>query len=375
MSKRNIVIVGSGLSGATLANKFANDGHMVFVYEKRDHIGGNVYDYTHDETNLLIGKYGAHIFHTSYEDVWKFVNKFTEFNSYEHKVLSKVDDKLVPVPVNITTVNEILGMNIKTEKAMKKWLEYRQGLYEQIFPNNKNSKEAALRRIGEYTLYYKMFKYYTYKQWAKYPEELEPSVLERIPIRTDYNDRYFSDKYEGIPKNGYTRMVNKMLNHKNIFMWLNYDFKEVPKDIEDPLIFYTGKIDSYFNDKFGALEYRSLRFEHEVYQGESFQRAAVVNYPQMDEDFTRIVEHKKIYQQEGPKTLITREYSSSTGEAYYPVPTERNRKIYAKYQKEAEKLEKEGIYFVGRLANYKYFNMDQAIKNALELYNKVKETT
>jgi UDP-galactopyranose mutase len=362
-----ILIVGAGLSGATLARCFADDGHNITIIEKRNHIAGNVYDYKNKD-GLLIGKYGAHIFHTSYEDVWKFVNKYSKWNKYEHRVLSKVDGKLVPIPINIDTVNTLLGLSITSEEEMKLWLK-KQGAGK--IKNPKNSEESALNRIGNEELYSKMIKNYTKKQWDMYPNELEPSVLDRIPVRTNNYDRYFSDTYEAMPKEGYTKFVENILNHKNIKVVLETDYFEFKDKNNFDYEFFTGKIDQYFNEKYGKLQYRSLRFEHEIHDTESYQEAAVVNYPQEDVDFTRIVEHKKLYGQDNEKTLITKEYSKADGEAYYPIPNSTNRKIYQKYQKEASESA-ENVCFVGRLANYKYFNMDQAIKNALDIYNNMK---
>lgn len=363
-----IVIVGAGLSGAVLAERYANLGHEVMIIEKRDHIAGNVYDYV-TERGLLMSKYGAHIFHTSDNQVWDYVNRFSVWKNYEHRVLSKVDEQLVPVPVNIDTVNKILKLNIKNPEEMKSWLQDQRHSIKDGTRGD-DSRDAALRRIGNVELYEKMFKYYTYKQWNMFPEKLEASVLERIPIRTDYNDRYFSDKHEGIPSLGYTEMVRRMLDHKNIYVMLNTDYFDIKDSLNPDQLFFTGKIDSYFNNTFGKLQYRSLRFEHETLEQKSFQEAAVINYPTMDVKYTRIVEHKKIYNQlDEPYTIITKEYPTDEGEPYYPIPNKKNRDLYDKYKKLTEH-NKEAT-FIGRLANYKYFNMDQAIKNALNIFNEL----
>lgn len=361
---KTIHIVGAGLSGATLARKFAEDGHKVLVFEKRDHIGGNTYDYL-NEYGIRMSKYGAHIFHTSDEKVWDFVTQFTDFLPYEHKVKSRVNGKLVPVPVNIDTVNTLFDTNIKTEEEMKTWLDNETAPYKDI--EKTNSEISALQRVGK-RLFGLMFENYTRKQWDKEPFQLEAAVMDRIPVRTDHNDRYFSDKYEGIPSLGYTNMVRNMLEHENITLILGRDYHKAVQQDKPDYLFYTGKIDTYFGEKFGKLEYRSIEFEHHTHKTESFQEAAVVNYPSLSRPFTRIIEHKKLYMQESPYTTVTYEFSIAGGEPYYPVPNPVNRELYSKYQEEAEKLEKQGIFFVGRLANYKYFNMDQAIKNALEVY-------
>ena len=253
-------------------------------------------------------------------------------------------------------------MDFTDGEELKQWVESQHP--DIIDP--KNSEESALKRIGSDVIYEKMFKNYTKKQWDKYPAELDASVMERIPVRYDHNDRYFGDTYEGIPKEGYTVMVRNMLDHDNIRVILGRDYHDMKLD-EPELLFYTGKIDTYFGEKFGKLEYRSIEFEHETLKQESFQSLPVINYPSEDVPYTRIIEHKKFYNQDLPVTTITREYSIAGGEPYYPVPNQVNRDLYEKYREEAEKLEEQGIYFIGRLASYKYFNMNQAVRAALDL--------
>ena len=363
--EKPIIIVGAGLSGATLARKYAEDGEQVIVVDKRDHIGGNTYDFV-NEHGILMAKYGAHIYHDSDDETWEFVSRFTEWIPYEHRVKSSVDGKLVPVPTNIDTYNEVLGENWTDGTKLQEWVEAQ---HPEI-TEPKNSEESALKRIGSDIIYEKMFKNYTKKQWDKYPSELDASVMERIPVRYDHNDRYFGDKYEGIPKKGYTHMVKNMLDHENIRVILGRDYHDMMLP-EPKLLFYTGKIDTYFGDKFGKLEYRSIEFEHETHAIKSYQDHAVINYPEEQYPFTRIIEHKKFFGEDYenlPVTTITREYSIAGGEPYYPVPNQANRDLYEKYRIEAEKLEEQGIYFIGRLASYKYFNMNQAIRAALDLY-------
>jgi UDP-galactopyranose mutase len=368
MQQADIIIIGAGISGSVLAERYANLGKKVLVLEKRDHIAGNCYDYYNDD-GILVSKYGAHLFHTNYEDVWEYVNRFSKWYFYEHKVLGKIDGKLVPIPVNITTVNELLGLNIKNEAEMKKWLDENQVHNE----NPKDGREAAMARVGK-VLYEKIFKNYTKKQWDKYPEELDASVLNRIPVRADFDDRYFSDKYQYLPEGGYTQMFKKILAHPNITVKLNTDFFDIRDELKNyQKLFYTGPIDQFFDFKFSLkekLEYRSIRFVHETHDQEFYQSNSVINYPN-EEEFTRIVEYKYITGQKHPKTTIVKEYTTDEGEPYYPVPNPRNQAIYEKYQTEAKKLV--DIYFVGRLANYKYFNMDQAFKNALDLFSELEE--
>lgn len=365
MRKWDVLAVGAGISGATLAERYAKMGKKVLVLEKRDHIGGNCYDYI-DENGILISKYGAHLFHTNDEEIWKYVNRFSNWYKWEHKVLAKVDDQLVPIPVNMDTVSRIFNLNLSSEKEMKIWLETNRI----PIKNPKDGKEAVLSKIGE-VLYEKMFKYYTKKQWDKFPEELNASVLNRIPVRTNRDDRYFSDKYQALPEKGYTKIFEKMLDHPNIEVRLNGDYFDVRDSLPGfEKIFYTGPIDKFFDFKHkvqGELEYRSIRFEFETLNQEYFQNNSVINYPGPEVDFTRIIEYKHFGNQKTKKTTIVREYSTDEGEPYYPVLNDRNLNLYKLYQIEAENHP--DVYFVGRLANYKYFNMDQAFKNALNLFH------
>ena len=362
--KADILIIGAGISGAVLAERYAAIGKKVLILEKRDHIAGNCYDYI-DENGILVSKYGAHLFHTKEEDVWKYVNRFSSWYKWEHKVIAKVDNQLVPIPVNITTVNKIFNLNISTEEEMRNWLEENRIEIE----NPKNGKEAVLDKVGP-VLYEKMFRHYTKKQWDKFPEELDADVLNRIPVRTNFDERYFSDKYQALPENGYTKMFENILKHPNIRVELNTDYFDVKDEISGySKLFYTGPIDRFFEFKYSLedkLEYRSINFVSETVDKEYFQENSVVNYPGMEVDFTRIVEYKHFGNQKSEKTTIVKEFTVDTGEPYYPVPNKKNRTIYERYKKEAENLK--DIYFVGRLANYKYFNMDQAFKNALDLF-------
>ena len=316
------IIVGAGLSGATLARKLAEEGEKVLVIEKRNHIGGNTYDYIDTKTGIRLSKYGAHIFHTNSEIVWEFVNKFSEWNTYIHKVLSYVKDKYVPIPVNITTVNELFDLKISNISEMQSWLKENQ-----VKSEIKNSKDSALARVGQ-ELYELMFENYTIKQWNLNPSELEASVLERIPVRDTFNDRYFSDKYEALPSNGYTEFVKNILDHKNITVELNTEYNyNIHKSKK---LFFTGKIDSYFADKFGKLEYRSLNFKYKTYDIEDYQPVAVVNYPSLEYPYTRKIDYKKFYNTKSKYSIIAEEFSSNVGEEYYPVPTKKNRDIYYK---------------------------------------------
>lgn len=362
--KVDILIIGAGISGAVLAERYAAIGKKVLVLEKRSHIGGNCYDFI-DENGILVSKYGAHLFHTNEEEVWTYVNRFSDWYDWEHKVLAKVEGKLVPIPVNITTVNQIFNLNITTEVEMKQWLEVNRIKKE----NPKDGKDAVLNKVGP-ELYEKMFRHYTKKQWDKYPEELDAGVLNRIPVRTNFDDRYFSDKYQALPKKGYTKLFERMLSHPNIHVELNTDYFDVKEVVTGySKLFYTGPIDRFFEFKHSLdekLEYRSINFISETIDKEHFQENSVINYPGTEVDYTRIIEYKHFGNQKTTKTTIVKEFTVDTGEPYYPVPNKKNGEIYERYRKETEKLK--DVYFVGRLANYKYFNMDQAFKNALDLF-------
>lgn len=364
MEAKQIVIIGAGISGAVLAERYAALGKSVLVIEKRDHIGGNCYDYV-DDNGILVSKYGAHLFHTNHEDVWAYVNRFANWYQWEHRVLAHVDGKLVPIPVNIQTVNLLFDLNIGSEEEMLQWLEQNRP----HIADPRNGEEAALARVGP-VLYEKMFRHYTKKQWDKYPGELDAEVLNRIPVRTNFDDRYFSDKYQALPEGGYTRLFEKMFDHPNITVRLNTDYFEVMDQIEKPeKLFYTGPIDRYFDFKYSVeekLEYRSIRFVSETVDQEYYQENSVVNYPGTEVAFTRIIEYKHFGNQKSDKTTIVKEYTIDSGEPYYPILNSRNRSIYEKYNQEAQKLT--DVHFVGRLANYKYFNMDEAFKNALDLF-------
>jgi UDP-galactopyranose mutase len=342
----DIIIIGAGLSGCVIAERFANlQNKKVLILEKREHIGGNCYDYI-DENGILINKYGAHLFHTNDEDVWNYINTFDKWIRWEHKVVGLVDNQIVPIPVNITTVNMVCNENIRNESEMNKWLENVQIKYDTI----ENSEQIAKSRVGE-VLYNKIFKDYTFKQWNKYPEELKPEVLARIPLRNNFDDRYFSDKYQALPHKGYTKFFEKLINNPNIHVQLNTDYLKIKNQFKDKIIIYTGPIDYYFTD-YEKLECNS-----------------VVNYPENNVDYTRIVEYKHFLNQQSPHTTIVKEYTSDIGDPYYPVLNDKNLKLYEKYKKMADNEIKNNIHFIGRLANYKYFNMDQAIKNALDYYN------
>lgn len=361
----DVLVVGCGLSGCVLAERFAKvKNYKVLIIDKRDHIGGNCYDYIHKQTNILVSKYGPHFFHTDDDEVWNYVQIFSEWVPYEHKVVAFVDDKYVPVPVNINTVNQIFNLKLTTSKQMDQWLKKNQIQYNKI----ENSQQMACSLVGK-ELYNKIFKNYTKKQWDKYPSELSPQVCARIPVRNNHDNRYFTDKYQAVPKNGYTEFIKNMIEHENISVKLDTNFFDLdPVFYKDKIIIFTGPIDHYFSGKgLEKLEYRSLIFENEVYKNVGyFQSHTTVNYPDLSVPYTRITEYKHCYPVKTEDTVITKEYSCKDGEPYYPVLNEKNLKLFEKYKQLAS--ETKDVHFVGRLANFKYFNMDQAIKNSLDYF-------
>jgi len=364
------LIVGCGLSGVTIAERLANqNGEKVIIIDKRYHIGGNCYDYVDDETGIRVHKYGPHLFHTNNQRVWEYVTSFDDWTRWDHKVLSYVNNRYVSIPVNITTVNELCGENIKNSEEMKEWLKETQVKYDEIT----NSEQMAKSRIGV-SLYELMIKPYTFKQWNKDPSELNPSVCARIPIRDNFDTRYFSDKYQALPTHGYTHFIQSILNsNSNIEVILNTtytDFKQMSKFDEIETVIFTGPIDEYFSDKgLEKLEYRSIKFDiTRIKNCGYYQPASQVNYPSIDYPFTRITEYKHLLYQKSDHTVIVSEQSTDVGDPYYPVPNDRNLSLFDKYKQLAEKEEINNVYFLGRLANYKYFNMDQAIDNALTFF-------
>lgn len=370
--KTNILIVGAGPSGATLARCFAEDNEHVTIIDNRNHIGGNCYDYINDY-GIRIHKYGPHFFHTNDKQVWDFVNRFTKFTPYELKVKAYINDLIVPVPVNIDTVNSLFALDIRNSHQMTKWLSK---VRTNFNPPN-NSKEAALNNCGT-ALYSLLFKGYTYKQWERDASELEPSVLQRIPIYTDRYDGYFRDVFQGLPENGYTCLFEKMLNHPLIDTHTSTDYFGLKESLNPKLTIFTGRIDRFYADRgYDPLEYRSLRFEHETYKvgkGNFHQSNIVMNYPDVTVPYTRTVEYKHIPNIETHRsteyTTVVKEYPMRDGDAYYPIPNEKNRILYDKYKQLS--CHETNIVFSGRLANYKYYNMDKAISAALDLYSSIK---
>jgi len=383
-AKVDLLIVGAGLSGAVIAERCSKElGMTSLIIDSRDHLGGNCYDYV-EEHGIRVSKYGAHLFHTKYERVWDYVTRFSEWMPYDHRVRGLVPDRngvkrLVPIPPVQATVNALYGESISSEEEMQAWYDSQRVPCPGEHPAN--SEEAALSRVGP-ELYESIFKHYTKKQWDKYPAELDASVMLRLPCRTSTDERYFGDDWQALPLRGYTRIFeNMLLDDPNITLRLGVDYFKARSEGSLPeygMLVYTGPIDTYFAAQgMPKLEYRSIRFEEEYVEEPKtgfFQEAMVVNYPSPDVGFTRIVEYKHVPNQtEAVKTgkvtgtIIAKEYSSAEGDPYYPVPNPENTALYEKYRALAEK--EENVCFVGRLASYKYFNMDQAIQNALEMFD------
>jgi len=381
--KYNLVIVGAGLSGAVMAERASKLlGLKSLVIDKRDHIGGNCYDYI-DEHGIRTSKYGVHIFHTKHDRVKEYVQQFSEWIPYEHRVVAKARDidgkaKFVPMPPNQQTVNMLFHENITSKEEMVAWLDKRRPRKETGGEGYRprNGEEMAISRVGK-ELYEMLIKPYTKKQWNKYPKELDAEVFTRLPYREDKDDRYFDDPWQHLPKDGYTAMFeNILLKDPKITVRVDTDYFKVTDSLpEHDLLVFTGPIDAYFAEQgLPKLEYRSIFWEKEYLEPSAkiFQPAWVVNYPEADVNWTRISEYKHSPNQpagvrEYPGTVVYREYSTDDGDPYYPVPNKRNKDLYLKYQAMA-KAEK-GVKFVGRLASYKYFNMDQAILNALEFFD------
>ena len=358
------LIVGAGFAGSVLAERLARGaGKKVLICDVRSHIGGNAYDHYNDD-GLLIHKYGPHIFHTNAREVFDYLSHFTAWRQYQHRVRACVDGQMLPMPINLDTINSIFGMNLTTfevDEFLASVAEPR----EQI----RTSEDVVVSKVGR-ELYKKFFQGYTRKQWGLDPSELDASVTARVPTRTNRDDRYFTDTYQAMPLHGYTRMFEKMLDHPNIKIMLNTDYREIEPYISYAEMIYTGPVDAFFDYRFGKLPYRSLEFVHETHDRERYQDYPVVNYPN-DYAYTRITEFKYLTGQEHRKTSIVYEIPQAEGDPYYPVPRPENARVYEQYKALADHTE--GVHFVGRLATYKYYNMDQVVAQALKLYRTLTE--
>jgi UDP-galactopyranose mutase len=373
------IVVGSGFAGSAMAERIANVlNQKVLIIEKRNHIGGNCYDYR-DENNIIVHKYGPHLFHTDYKEVFDYLSNFTDWYIYHHKVLAFVDGKKIPLPFNLNSIYEVFPQELAKRLEVKLIEKYGYGTKISILELLKE-EDQDLKFLANY-VYEKIYKNYTMKQWGLKPEEISPQATARVPIYISRDNRYFTDKYQAIPKDGYTKIFERMLNHPNIKIMLNTDFKEVISiDFENKKIYFlgqefkgklifTGMIDELFNFKYGFLPYRSLDLRFETIEQEYYQEAPVVNYPN-DYDFTRITEFKHIHSVKSDKTTILKEYPKTyqpnVDIPYYPVFTKENQELYNKYKEEADKFE--NLVLVVRLAEYRYYDMDDVVKRALEVF-------
>lgn len=362
--KYDYLIVGAGFSGAVMAERLATQmNKKVLIAEKRTHIGGNAYDEC-DEHGLLIHRYGPHIFHTNDKNVFNYLSQFTEWTPYEHRVLANHNGNLYPIPINRITLNKLYGKNFNSNIEVEKYYEAVRQKRNPIF----NSEDIIVNQVG-YDLFDKFFRTYTRKQWGLEPKDLASSVCGRIPVRTNNDCRYFTDKYQFMPKDGYTRMFEKMLNNDNIKILLNTDYKTLQNSIRFNTMIYTGSIDYFFDYQLGKLDYRSIRFEYESFARPFFQSCAQVNYVDDSKDYTRVIEHKFLSNSDTVFTTISKEFPQRQGEQYYPIPTEYNKQIYSKYKKKALRLN--NVIFCGRLAEYQYYNMDQVVANTLKIFKEI----
>ncbi|HZF54988.1 MAG TPA: UDP-galactopyranose mutase [Polyangiaceae bacterium] len=356
------LIVGAGFAGCVLAERLASgSGKQVLLCDKRPHIGGNAFDHYND-AGILVHKYGPHIFHTNSREVFDYLSRFTQWRPYEHRVLASVDGQLVPIPINLNTINKLYGLNLTSFQLE----DFFKSVAEKV-PHIKTSEDVVVSRVGR-ELYEKFFRGYTRKQWGLDPSELDASVTARIPTRTTRDDRYFTDTYQAMPLHGYTRMFERMAAHPNIKVLLGADYREIEKVIPHKEMIYTGPVDAFFDFVYGKLPYRSLEFKHETLSAPVFQPTGTVNYPN-EHPYTRITEFKHLTGQEHAKTSVVYEIPQAEGDPYYPIPRPENAALYQKYQALASA--QKGVHFVGRLATYKYYNMDQVVAQALSLYSKI----
>ncbi|MGZ8285853.1 MAG: UDP-galactopyranose mutase [Allosphingosinicella sp.] len=358
------LVVGAGFAGSVIAERLASQHDArVLVVDRRPHVGGNAYDHL-DDAGVLVHQYGPHIFHTNSDEIVDYLSQFTDWRPYEHKVLAQVRGQLVPIPINRTTLNKLFGLDLTTDEEAAAYLASRAETVEEI----KTSEDVVINAVGR-ELYELFFQGYTRKQWGIDPSGLDKAVTARIPTRTNTDDRYFGDKHQIMPKHGYTAMFNRMLDHPNIDVLLSTDYQDIVDEIDAGHLVFTGPIDEYFGFRFGKLPYRSLRFEHKIVDQGEYQPVAVVNYPDPQVPYTRITEYKHLTGQTHAKTSITYEYQSAEGDPYYPIPRPENQTLFKKYEAIADSTP--GVTFVGRLATYRYYNMDQVVGQALTAFRRL----
>ena len=356
------LIVGAGFAGSVLAERLASQaGKKVLIVDKRNHIGGNTFDF-YNEEGILIHKYGPHIFHTNSSDVYEYLGKFTAWRPYEHRVLASVDGMLVPLPINLDTINHLYGLHLSSGELNL----FFDSKAEKVIPI-RTSEDVVVSKVGR-ELYEKFFKGYTLKQWGLDPSQLDASVTARIPTRCNRDNRYFTDKYQSMPAHGYTRMFERMLAHPNISILLNTDYKDIINTIPFNELIYTGPIDYFFDYCHGELPYRSIDFRFATFDQPVFQPTGTINFPN-EHPYTRVTEFKYLTGQQHNKTTIVYEFPQAEGDPYYPVPRPENAEIYRKYEQLAKSTPH--VYFTGRLATYKYYNMDQVVAQSLRLFSRI----
>jgi UDP-galactopyranose mutase len=359
------LVVGAGFAGSVLAERLASQaGHRVLVVERRRHVGGNAFD-RHDDAGVLVHPYGPHIFHTNSSEVFEYLSQFTRWRPYQHRVLASVDGQLLPIPINLDTVNRLYGLQLNSMEL--------EGFFERVaekVDRARTSEDVVVGRVGR-DLYQKFFRGYTRKQWGLDPSELDASVTARVPTRTNRDDRYFTDTYQAMPMQGYTRLFESMLSHPNIHVMLGTDYREVVGTVPWKHMVYTGPIDDFFDGRHGKLPYRSLRFEHVTVPapgGGLVQPVGTVNHPN-EYAYTRVTEFRHLTGQRHEQSSLVYEFPRADGDPYYPVPRPANTALYRRYEAEAEQLA--DVSFIGRLASYKYYNMDQVVAQALSTFRQL----
>ncbi len=358
----DMLIVGAGFAGSVLAERLASQLDLrVLVVDKRPHIGGNAFDRYNDD-GLLIHPYGPHIFHTNSSEVFDYLSQFTSWRPYQHRVLASVDGQLVPIPINLDTVNRLYGLSLSAFE-----LDDFFAVHAEKKTRIETSEDVVVSRVGR-DLYNKLFRGYTRKQWGLDPAELDASVTSRVPTRTNRDDRYFADTYQAMPAAGYTRMFETMLAHPNIKVMLNTDYRDIVHLLPWAHMIYTGPIDAFFDFRYGRLPYRSLEFAHQSLPQAQYQQVGTINYPN-DYAYTRCTEFKYVTGQRHPHTAIVHEYPRADGDPYYPVPRAENQALYRRYQADADRISY--VTFVGRLASYRYYNMDQVVAQALAAFKRL----
>ena len=366
MARYDWLVVGAGFSGSVIAERLATQlGQRVLIVDRRPHVAGNAYDEL-DSAGILVHRYGPHIFHTNADDIFNHLSKFTAWRDYEHRVLARVRDRLVPIPINRTTLNELYDLDLQGEGEVAEFLAERAEQAEEASAP-RTSEDVVLRTVGR-ELYELFFRGYTRKQWGLDPSELDASVTARIPTRTNTDDRYFTDAHQAMPRDGYTAMFQRMLDHPRIEVRTGTEHLDVPRGLYRQLV-YTGPVDEFFGRRYGPLPYRSLEFEFENLPVEQFQAVGTVNEPSQDVPYTRTTEFKHLTGQVAPSTTLVREYPRAEGDPYYPIPRPANAELYERYRALAATVQ--DTWFVGRLATYRYYNMDQCVGQALATFRKI----